>query len=218
MDGDGYLYALGHMVLGYLVVRIFDRVCRTRTKTWIALTVGMIPDVDLLFVPFGLEHHTYTHSILLWLPLLVFVFFSRSFLPVYMGIVQHMLDDMLVGPVPLFLPLSSVQIGLNLGVPSTADTLLECGSFIVATIIAYNNGDIAKLLSRIPESLWSIIPLGAVSSMTLIASQEFKVNLVSCAFSSKNLTLISLSHLVIAAFLTLSCFQGIRALANGPRD
>ena len=97
MDGDGNVYALGHMMFGYLVVRMFDRVCKTRTKTWIALTVGMIPDVDLFFIPFGLEHHTYTHSILLWLPLLGFVFFSKSFLPVYLGIVQHMFDDALVG-------------------------------------------------------------------------------------------------------------------------
>ncbi len=204
-------------MFGYLTVRTFDRVCKTKTKTWVALTAGIIPDVDLFFVPFGLEHHTYTHSILLWLPFLLFVYFSKPFLPVYLGIVQHMFDDALVGTVPLLLPLGGIQIGLSLGAPSPADTLLECGGFIVATIIAYKNGDITKLLSITPEAFWSIIPLGAVSSMTLIASQEFKVNLVNYAFSSKNLTLISLSHLVIAAFLTISCFQGIRALAKRPR-
>jgi hypothetical protein len=101
--------------------------------------------------------------------------------------------------------------------PSTADTMLECGSLILATIIAYKNGDITKLLSIKPESFWSIIPLGGVSSMTLIASEEFKVNLVEYGFSSKSLTLITLSHLVIATFLTISCLQGIRALIEKKR-
>ena len=206
------MYALGHMVIGYLTVRAVDRVCKTKTKTWIALTVGMIPDVDLLLVPFGMVHHTYTHSILLWLPLAVLMLFSTPFVPVYFGIVQHMFDDALVGTVPIFLPLSTVQVGINLGIPSVADTLFEGGAFIIAAMLAYRNGDIAKLLSVQPESFLSIVPLAATSSMTLIASREFKVRLVNYAFSSKNLALMSLAHIVIAAFLLVSCIQGIMAL------
>lgn len=203
------------MMLGYLTVRAFDRVLKTKTRTWIALTVGMIPDVDLFFAPFGLGHHTYTHSIFLWLPLAPLMFCSTSFVPIYFGIIQHMLDDALIGTVPILLPLTTVQIGFNLGgAPSTADTLLEGAAFIAAAAVAYRSQDMAKLLSVRPESFWSIIPLSALASMTLIASQEFEVNLASYAFSSKNLTLISLGHILTAAFLLLSCIQGIRALTK----
>ncbi len=174
----------------------------------------MVPDVDLYLAPFGLVHHTYTHSILLWLPLLPLAFYSTPFIPIYLGMVQHMLDDALVGYVPLFLPLSTVQIGINLGVPSLGDTLLEGGALVAAALVAYGNGDMARLVSVQPESFWSIIPLAAVSSTTLIASREFKVSLVSYAFSSKNLTLISLGHLLITGFLLISCIQGIRALTK----
>lgn len=208
------MYALGHMMLGYLTVRVLDRVCKTKTKTWIALTVGMIPDVDLYFTPFGLVHHTYTHSILLWLPLIPLLFYSTSFIPIYFGMVQHMLDDALVGTVPILLPLSSATIGINLGIPSAADTLLEAGAFLVVALVAYRNGDMKKLLSVRPESIWSIIPLATLSSMTLIASRESRVNLTSYAFSSKNLSVISLCHILIAAFLLFSCIQGLGTLTK----
>ena len=128
-----------------------------------------------------------------------------------------MLDDALVGTVPILLPLSATQVGINLGVPSAADTLLEGGAFIVAALMAYGNGDMAKLLSVRADSFWSIIPLAALSSMTFIASREFKVTLVNYAFSSKNLTLISLGHMLIAAFLLVSCIQGVRALSRRGR-
>ena len=199
-------------MFGYLTVRVLDRVCKTKTKTWIALTVGMIPDVDLYFTPFGLVHHTYTHSILLWLPLIPLLFYSTSFIPIYFGMVQHMLDDALVGTVPVLLPLSSVTIGINLGVPSVADTLLEGGAFLAVVLVAYRNGDLKKLLSVRRESFWSIIPLATLSSMTLIASREFKVSLTSYAFSSKNLSIISLCHILVAVFLLISCIQGLRPL------
>jgi len=208
------VYALGHMVLGYLTVRAFDRVLKTKTRTWIALTVGMIPDVDLFFTSFGLGHHTYTHSILLWLPLAPLMFVSTPFIPVYFGIVQHMLDDALVGTVPILLPLSTVQIGIDLGVPSMADTVLEGGAFLAAAFLAYKNGDIAKLISVRPESIWSIIPLATLSSMTMIASREFKVSLISYAFSSKNLSIISFGHILIASFLLLSTVQGVKAVTK----
>ena len=159
------MYALGHMMYGYLTIRALDRVCKTKTPTWIALTVGMIPDVDLFFTQFGLRHHTYTHSILLWLPLAPLMIVSTPFIPVYFGIVQHMLGDTIVGSVPILLPLSTVQIGIHLSVPSTADTVLEAGAFITVTLVAYWNRDMTKLLSVRPESFLSIIPLATLSSM-----------------------------------------------------
>src|SRR3972149_1598342 len=120
------------MVLGYLVVRLVDRVCGTRTSTWLALTVGRVPDIDLAFAWFGIEHHTYTHSLLLWLPLLVFVYWRKEYFAAYVGILQHMLDDMLVGPVPILLPLSPLQVGFAFGVPSIVDTILKLSALLVA--------------------------------------------------------------------------------------
>ena len=208
------MYALGHMVLGYLVVRLVDRVCGTRTSTWLALTVGMVPDIDLAFAWFGTEHHTYTHSLLLWLPLLVFVYWRKEYFAAYVGILQHMLDDMLVGPVPILLPLSPLQVGFAFGVPSIVDTILELSALLVAASVAYLNGDMRKMLSISKSSVLNFIPLFIISSSTLIASREFKVVLLDYAFSSKQLTLISAAHIVLAGFLGLSGVRGIQALTH----
>ena len=199
------------MVFGYLLVRLFDRVFKTHTSTWLALTVGLIPDVDLYFVSLGLQHHTFTHSILFWLPLLPVVYYKRQYIPAYIGILQHfLLDDMLVGTVPILLPFTTLTVGLNLGAPSTWDTLLECSALVAAAVLAYKNGDLRRMLARNANSLMNMVPLLLMVSLTLIASNEFKVQLVQYAFSSQKLTLISLGHIILGSMLALSTIQGLR--------
>lgn len=199
------------MVFGYLLVRLFDRVFKTHTSTWLALTVGLIPDVDLYFVSLGLQHHTFTHSILFWLPLLPVVYYKRQYIPAYIGIVQHfLLDDMLVGTVPILLPFTTLTVGLDLGAPSTLDTLLECSALVAAAALAYKNGDLRQMLARKADSLMNVVPLLLMVSLTLIASNEFKVQFMKYAFSSRKLTLISLGHIILGSMLALSTIQGLR--------
>lgn len=219
-EQDFRLYALGHVVYGYVVVRLCDSVFKKRTSPWLALTAGLIPDFDLYFSSLGLQHHTWTHSIIFWLPFVMLVYFKRDLIPVYLGILQHfMVDDILVGTVPILLPLSSIRIGFGLGVPSVADTILELSGLVLAVILAYLNGDISQLLSKKPQSLLSVIPLLAMSSTTLIASTEFKVNLVQYGFASLKISLISVGHIVLGCFLLASAIQGIRGeLRNLPRN
>jgi hypothetical protein len=181
------LFALGHMMFGYLFVRLSDRAFKTRTSTWLALTVGLIPDADLYFASLGLEHHTYTHSILFWLPLIPLVYYKREYIPACVGILQHMLDDMLVGTVPILLPLSALSIGLDLGVPSVWDTLLECSALLVVAVVAYANGDLREMYAKNASLLKNAVPLVLMVSLTLIASNEFKVQLVQYALSSQKL-------------------------------
>jgi hypothetical protein len=210
--GLAHLFALGHMMFGYLFVRLFDRAFKTHTPTWLALTVGLIPDADLYFASLGLEHHTITHSILFWLPLIPLVYYKRQYIPSYVGILQHMLDDMLVDTVPLFLPLSTVSIGLDLGAPSVWDTLLECSALLVVAIVAYANGDLREMYVKNLSLLKNAVPLVLMVSLTLIASNEFKVQLVKYAVSSQKLTLISIGHVVVGGALAVSVLQGLRAL------
>ena len=58
-----------------------------------------------------------------------------------------MIDDALVGTVPILLPLSTMQVGLNLGIPSAIDTLLEGSAFMVAAVVAHWNRDMMRLLA-----------------------------------------------------------------------
>jgi hypothetical protein len=206
------LYALGHVVYGYLVVRLSDRIFKKRTSAWLALTAGLIPDFDLYLSPLGLQHHTWTHSIIFWLPFIVLVYLEPDLVSVYFGIIQHFALDDLVGSVPILLPLSSIRVGLRLGVPSIADTILEISGLVLAAIVAYSNGDISRLLSINPQSLLSAIPLLTMSSMTLIASTEFQVNMVRYGFASIKISIISIGHIALGSFLSASTIQGARGI------
>jgi len=206
------------MMFGYLFVRLFDRALKTRTPTWLALTVGLVPDVDLYFASLGLQHHTYTHSILLWLPLIPLLYYKRQYIPSYVGIIQHMLDDMLVGTVPILLPLSTLSIGLDLGAPSIWDTLFECSALLVVAVVAYANGDLHEMYKKNASLLKNTVPLALMVSLTLIASNEFKVQLVQYALSSEKLTLISVGHVVVGGALGISVFQGLKASLTRTRQ
>jgi hypothetical protein len=58
------LYLLGHIALGYLSAWAVARTLRQRLVLWAVLFAGIVPDFDLLFGGFGLEHATYTHSLI----------------------------------------------------------------------------------------------------------------------------------------------------------
>ena len=211
------LYELGHMVFGYLTVRFFDWKLGVRTPTWIALVAGMVPDADLYFGWAGLQHHTYTHSLLLWLPLLPVVVYWRKLLPGYLGILQHfLLGDVLVGSIPIFLPLSTLQIGLNLRSASTADAILEVGGLLVAVVAAYQIGDLRQLLTVDVRSALSVVPLLFMCSLTLIASTERNVELVEFATSRTSLEMIGIGHIILATVLTISTLQGVRGIFRNP--
>jgi hypothetical protein len=74
--------------------------------------------------------------------MVVLVYWKRGSLPYVVAVLQHLVvGDFLVGRVPLFLPLSNVRVGLNLGLPSVADAILESGSVVVAILVMWRSGD-----------------------------------------------------------------------------
>ena len=65
------MYLLGHIAIGYLVAWGFARWRKEKLSLWLAFTIGIVPDYDILFHGLGLLHHTYTHSLLLWAPVAI---------------------------------------------------------------------------------------------------------------------------------------------------
>ena len=121
------MYLLGHIAIGYLVAWAFARWRKQKLSLWLAFTVGIVPDYDILFQGLGLVHHTYTHSLLLWAPVVIaLVLWKRESLPYVAGILSHLLiGDFLVSSIPILLPLSNISVGLRFGMPSIADAILE---------------------------------------------------------------------------------------------
>lgn len=183
---------------------------------WLALLAGILPDYDIYFRPV-LAHHTWTHSLLVLVPvtLMLTVQYDRLGLAVGLGMLSHLLTDSLVGTIPVFYPFSvTIQIGLNLGIPSVADTALESGALLVVLLMAFENKDYLLVLTRDRRSLWFIVPLYSLVTLSILFAGDNNISLSVFAFSRKALTLISVDHILLGSILLLGTLQGVRAVLS----
>src|SRR5712692_6159642 len=185
-----------------------------------ALLAGILPDFDIYFKPW-IYHHTYTHSLVILLPICaVLVFRFRGLgLAFSAGILSHLVADAIVGTIPPRYPLSDFQLGLLLGLPSPADTALEVGALGLVLVFAYRNGDYKLVTESQRDAIFLAIPLVSIVTLTLLFAGDNNVPLAAFAFSRKALTLITIGHAVLIGILGLGAFQGIRAvLIDGNRS
>jgi hypothetical protein len=201
------MYLLGHIAIGYLVAWAVARWRREKLVLWLAFTVGIVPDYDILFRSLGLIHHTYTHSLLLWTPIvIVLVWWRKESLPYVAGILSHLLiADFLVGSVPLLLPLSSVCFGLSLGMPSAADALLESSSLFLMLLVMWLSGDLRRALSGERVNSLMVVPLVSIASLTWLAAGTPELaGLAAFGFSRLALEAISIGQILLASLFIVS--------------
>ncbi|MCL4436128.1 MAG: hypothetical protein M1503_10100 [Thaumarchaeota archaeon] len=82
---------------------------------------------------------------------------------------------------------------------------------LLAALIAIRNGDFRSAVSIEPRNLLMCIPLIVLVSLTILFANENNTRLLEFGFASNSLTLISISHILLACFLAFSTLQGIRA-------
>ena len=212
------LFLLGHSVWGYFVSKTTGKALHVDIPIYLALLCGTLPDFDLYFGWLGLVHHTYTHSLLVLIPCLAVLvfFFRRKGIAFSAGVLSHILTDMMVGAVPILLPISTVEVGLYLGMPSNADAALEVGMLAVVLLYMWQNGDARALLKKDPKNLCLLIPLIAIVSLSLLASQNDHLQLATYAFSQIDVTAISAGHVVLGLVMVIGVLQGIRAIWKVP--
>jgi len=207
------MFLLGHACWSYLFSKSSARGLRVNMPAYLALLAGVLPDFDIYFQPLGLAHHTYTHSLLVIIPTVVVLtyFLGRFGLAFSIGIMSHLVGDYLVGTIPILYPVyPDWTVGLNLGIPSLADTLLEMGAFGLVMLYALQNRDYRLLLKPSRESLLLAIPLVAIDTLTILFAGDRNIPLVAFALLRKTLTIISIGHILLSALLALGVFQGLR--------
>ena len=186
---------------------------------YLALLSGVLPDFDIYFQPY-LVHHTYTHSLLILGPVVAILSYRcrRIGVAFSVGLLSHLLTDSLVGSIPLFYPFyPAFSVGLNLGLPSLADTFLELGALGLVIAYAFQNGDYKLVLhSRNKESVLLAIPLVAIVTLTLLFAGDQRISLVTLAFSRRALTTITIGHVALAGILAVGVVQGVRAYLREP--
>lgn len=210
------MYLLGHMALGYLLSRpLASLTKRNPVSPAFLLLAGGIPDYDLLFGVL-LPHGTLTHNLWIWIAAFAGLFFLLRWriLPYAVGVVQHFLiGDALVGSVAFLWPLTTIKLGLNLGVPSAADTILETSFFLGLVVYMYLSGDLHRIFMVRASNLWMILPLATLTGLSAFATGETElVPLATYGFARKALTIITIDHIILATIMAFSTLQGMRML------
>jgi LexA-binding, inner membrane-associated putative hydrolase len=206
------VFLLGHSCWSYLFSKVTGRELKVNMPAYLALLSGIIPDFDIYFQPY-IVHHTYTHSLIVIIPVVLALsyFFRRLGLAFSIGILSHLLADFLVGSIPLLYPVfPNSDVGLNLGIPSLADTILEIGALALVLVYAYWNGNYKLVLKPSRDSLLLVIPLFALVTLTLLFAGDKSIPLAEFAFSRRALTIITLGHILLSGILALGVLQGFR--------
>ena len=213
------MFLLGHSCWSYLFSKLIGRKVKVNLPAYMALLAGILPDFDIYFKPV-IQHHTYTHSLLILLPIctVLVVRFKGPGLAFSAGILSHLVADSIVGTIPPLYPLSDFQVGISLGLPSPADTTLEVGALGLVLLLAYLNGDYKLVTESHRESIYLIIPMVSIVTLTLLFAGDNNVPLAEFAFSRKALTLITLGHAVLIGILGLAVLQGVRAVITDNRQ
>lgn len=212
------MFLLGHSCWSYIISKATGRKMGVDLPLYLALLAGVLPDFDIYFHPF-IQHHTITHSVLLLGPVTVLLTYRyrRLGAAFSVGLLSHLLTDGLVGSIPILYPVSTFAVGLNLGIPSQADTLLEMGALAVSIAYVFQNGDYVLFSTSRKDSLLIAIPLASIVTLTLLFAGDNNIPLTELAFSRKALTAITLGHVVFGAALSVGTFQGIRAYWRSSR-
>src|SRR2546426_9831551 len=164
------MFLLGHSCWSYLFSKTTGRKLNINLPAYLALLSGILPDFDIYFQPY-LVHHTYTHSLIVIIPVVLVLtyFFGRLGFAFSVGILSQLLGDFMVGAIPLLYPFyPNSDVGLKLGIRSLADTVLEIGAFGLVLVYAYRNGDYTLGLKPWPADLLLSIPLFALRTLTLL--------------------------------------------------
>ena len=202
------------MTWAYLWATVSARKRRGKLFVPIVLMLGVIPDVDLFLAPFGVAHHTFTHSLFFWLIISApfFVAFRRRAFPYLVAVVQHFaFEDFLFGTVMILWPFSQSFFGFNIPMASTLDVALETTGLLLAAGVSYFNGDLKRLLSVDSTNFLMFLPfLALLASMLYFAVDWTATPLIAYILSRKLLTALVLSHIALLAVLAVSTLQGLR--------
>jgi len=207
------VFLLGHSCWSYVFSKLTGRQVKVYIPAYVALLAGVLPDFDIYF-NLLIQHHTYTHSLIILLPIcaVLIIRFKGLGLAFSAGILSHLLADSIVGTIPPLYPLSNFQLGVSLGLPSPADTVLEVGALGLVLVLSYLNGDYKLVTESQGESVYLVIPTVSIIALTLLFAGDNNVSLTAFAFSRKALTLVTLGHAVLLGILGLGVVQGVRAI------
>jgi len=136
------------MCWGYIIGKSSSSLLRVYSNPYLLLFVAALPDIDLLLGIVGIQHRTWTHSLLVWSVLFtpLFVIYRKRSIPYFIALVQHFLfGDAVVGSWnrPLW-PISQFNFSLGYSLFSVENVVLEAAGLVIflSIILATRKGRI----------------------------------------------------------------------------
>jgi len=162
------------LALGYLLGKASSRLLKTKLNVPLALTLSVIPDIDIL-IPF-LEHRGPTHSLITLMLILPFslAVFGKNSLPYFVALAQHALvgDFITSRGIKMFWPMTNNWYGLGIDMLSLTNLTLELTSFVLSMTVLLVTRDIIPLLKPHKSNFLLLVPSGAIMSTLIGFTRE----------------------------------------------
>jgi membrane-bound metal-dependent hydrolase YbcI (DUF457 family) len=166
------------MALGYILAKASSKPLKTNLNVPLALTLSVIPDIDILLeringlssvFPHRGPLHSFVAALIVFVP--VFAVYRRRAVPYFIALVQHALigDYLTGGQLQLLWPLSQEQFGIATSIQSLQNVVLEATLFVVSIAVLLASRDIAKLFQRHYSNLILAIPTFTVLLPTFLS-------------------------------------------------
>jgi len=165
------VFAVGHLAFGYISSKTSAKLLNTNLNIPIALTLSVIPDIDILFSPF-IQHRGPTHSIVMALIVFIpfFAIYRQKAIPYLVALTQHsLIGDYIVGQTQLLWPITAQPYGIGLDIMSQTNVTLELSVFLASITMMLGTKDVAMLLQSHSSNLILSIPTCTVLLPTLLS-------------------------------------------------
>lgn len=155
------------MSLGYILGKASARVLNTSLNAPLAMTLSVLPDVDILFQHLNglsqiIPHRGPFHSVLIMLIVFIplFAVYRKRALPYFIALVSHPLigDYITGGNLQLFWPLTSQTFGTTGSIYSSENIALELMLFISSIALLVITRDLFTLFKPNLSNLILAIP------------------------------------------------------------
>ncbi|MFY3740869.1 MAG: membrane-bound metal-dependent hydrolase YbcI (DUF457 family) [Candidatus Nitrosomirales archaeon] len=127
------------MCWGYLTGKASSSLLRVNANPYLLMFLAALPDIDLLLGIVGINHRTWTHSILLWSVVFVpfFVIYRKRSVPYFIAPIQHIIfGDAIVGAWNRpFYPLSHFNFALGYSLFSIEVVALEAAGLAIFLLL-----------------------------------------------------------------------------------
>jgi len=166
------------MALGYILAKASSKPLKTNLNIPLALTLSVIPDIDILLeringlasiFPHRGPLHSFLATLIAFIP--IFAVYRKRAVPYFIALVQHALigDYLTGGKLQLLWPLSQQQFGIEASIQSAQNVALEGILFVVSIAVLLVSRDIVKLFQRHYSNLILAIPTFTVLLPTFLS-------------------------------------------------